>query len=176
MAAEDAVLQNIIVYRIGPVFAILGAMWYFRTSLKYHTQQRVFAWYMNRITKRMNRGLYKYKSDVFREVQNYKNELGRDLKVLDVGAGSAANLQFLPKNTELTCLDPNPHFVGYIKKNLKQHDSVVAAEIVTGYAEQMPLEDESFDVVIITLVLCSVKDIDKALAEVKRVLKKVFLH
>ncbi|XP_052819106.1 thiol S-methyltransferase METTL7B-like [Mya arenaria] len=172
MSAEDAVVQNFLIYKIGSAVVIASAMWLFRKRIKYHTQQRMFAWFMDRVTNRMNRGLYKYKTEVFQYVHKHKRDVNHDLKVLEVGAGTAANLQFLPDNTSLTCLDPNPHFVGYIKSNLKKNDKVVEAEIVTGFAENMPFEDKQFDVVICTLVLCSVKDVDDCLKEIKRVLVK----
>jgi ubiquinone/menaquinone biosynthesis C-methylase UbiE len=38
-------------------------------------------------------------------------------------------------------------------------------------AEALPLEDASFDTVVSTLVLCSVDDLDRALAEIHRVLR-----
>ena len=39
-----------------------------------------------------------------------------------------------------------------------------------GKAEALPLEDASTDVVVCTLVLCSVSDVEKAVKEAKRVL------
>src|SRR5699024_494896 len=44
-------------------------------------------------------------------------------------------------------------------------------EIITGAAESVPLAEASMDTVVSTLVLCSVDRIDKALSEIKRVLK-----
>ncbi|KAI3729203.1 hypothetical protein L6452_17856 [Arctium lappa] len=40
-------------------------------------------------------------------------------------------------------------------------------------AEALPVGDASMDVVVGTLVLCSVKDVNKTLQEVKRVLKDI---
>jgi SAM-dependent methyltransferase len=45
-------------------------------------------------------------------------------------------------------------------------------------AEHLPFEDASFDCAVVTLVLCTVADVDAALAELRRVLKpgaEVFL-
>lgn len=40
-----------------------------------------------------------------------------------------------------------------------------------GYGEELPIEDNSMDAVVMTLVLCSVNDQQKCLKEIKRVLK-----
>ncbi|XP_045159754.1 thiol S-methyltransferase METTL7B-like [Mercenaria mercenaria] len=176
MAAEDKLVQDFLIYKIGSLCAISGVIWIFRDTIRYHTFQRFFAWIMNKITFRLNRGLKKYKTKVFQFVHEYQESVNKDLRILEVGAGTAANLAFLPSNTKLVCLDPNPHFVSYIKKNLKQHDTVISAEILHGYAEDMPLENDSFDVVVCTLVMCSVKDMEMSLQEIKRVLKKGGLY
>jgi ubiquinone/menaquinone biosynthesis C-methylase UbiE len=43
---------------------------------------------------------------------------------------------------------------------------------ITGFAERMDtIEDNSLDAVVCSMVLCSVKDLNKALMEIKRVLK-----
>jgi ubiquinone/menaquinone biosynthesis C-methylase UbiE len=44
------------------------------------------------------------------------------------------------------------------------------ATLVRGWAEQLPLEDESMDVVVSTHVLCTVSDPERALREILRVL------
>ena len=44
-------------------------------------------------------------------------------------------------------------------------------KVLDSSAEENPLEDESFDSVVCTYTLCTIPDPDKALLEVKRVLK-----
>ena len=173
MAVEDAVVQNFIIFKCGSTLAAIGLMWYFRKTINYYTHQKLFAYIMNRITAKMNRGLRREKESIFDRIHKHKNNINRDLTVLEVGAGSAANLEFLPYNCKLTCLDPNPHFEGYIKQNLGKTDTVVSAEIIRGYAEDIPAEDNIYDVVVCTLVLCSVSCVKKSLEEIKRVLKPV---
>lgn len=174
MAVEDATIQSFLFYKIGSLCAISGVIWYFRKTIMYYTYQRIFAWAIDRFTAGLNKALFKDKTKLFGLVHEYQERLNnKDLNILEVGSGSAANLAFFPSNTKLVCLDPNPHFVGYIKKNLKKHDTVISAEIVQGYAEEMPFASESFDVVVCTLVLCSVHNVERSLDEMKRVLKPV---
>ncbi len=46
-----------------------------------------------------------------------------------------------------------------------------AAEVIETPAELLPFDDDSFDTVVATLVLCTIPDPERALSEVARVLK-----
>ena len=86
--------------------------------------------------------------------------------VLDVGAGTGANLEHMPRDLQgLVFCEPDPH----MQKQLRA--KVPAAEIVSATAEELPFDDACFDAVACMLVLCTVVDPAKALAEFKRVLK-----
>jgi len=50
-------------------------------------------------------------------------------------------------------------------------ESPLATRVVRAPAEQLPLPDDSFDYAVCTLVLCTVDDQPRALAELRRVLK-----
>ncbi|QBJ97381.1 SAM-dependent methyltransferase [Rhodococcus sp. ABRD24] len=47
----------------------------------------------------------------------------------------------------------------------------VSAQIAAGVAEQLPVDDHSVDIVVCFLVLCSVRDVPRALSEIRRVLR-----
>jgi ubiquinone/menaquinone biosynthesis C-methylase UbiE len=47
----------------------------------------------------------------------------------------------------------------------------VPVRVLPGVADALPLEDESVDAAVASLVLCSVPDQDRALAELRRVLR-----
>jgi ubiquinone/menaquinone biosynthesis C-methylase UbiE len=47
----------------------------------------------------------------------------------------------------------------------------VLVDVVPGTAEALPVKSEGFDAVVLSLVLCSVRDVERALGEVRRVLK-----
>lgn len=69
-------------------------------------------------------------------------------------------------------VEPNPYFVDELLKLQKTNPNLV--RVIRGYAEDLgDISNESVDAVVSTLVLCSVKDLDKSLKEVKRVLVKV---
>lgn len=91
-------------------------------------------------------------------------------RVVELGAGTGANLGLYPDAvSELVLTEPDPH----MSKRLREHlaRSGVTARIVEAPAERLPLEADSFDSAVATLVLCTVPDPAAALAELRRVLK-----
>ncbi|XP_042903356.1 thiol S-methyltransferase TMT1B [Parasteatoda tepidariorum] len=94
------------------------------------------------------------------------------LDILEIGIGPGANLQFYPENSNLTALDMNPSFFQIFHNNRKKYPQVKLVRTVLNWAEDMnEVEDSAYDVVISTHVLCSVKNIESVMKEVKRVLK-----
>ena len=91
-------------------------------------------------------------------------------KVLEIGAGTGANLPLYGPNVEaLTVTEPEAPMARRLAKHLREQSR--AAELVEAGAEQLPLPDGQFDTVVSTLVLCTVADPLRALREVWRVLK-----
>lgn len=69
-------------------------------------------------------------------------------------------------------IEPNPYLIDTLLEKQKSHPELV--RVIRGYAEDLAdIQDESIDAVVSTLVLCSVRDVDKAVQEAKRVLVKV---
>jgi ubiquinone/menaquinone biosynthesis C-methylase UbiE len=118
------------------------------------------AWIMHRVEKRYNQLTDKRKRSLF------SNLTGR---VLEIGPGTGANLNYYPDNISLTALEPNPHMQSYLKEKAQALGRSI--EVITGQAEAIPLKDESVNTVVSTLVLCSVTDLQRTLSEIKRVLK-----
>ena len=90
-------------------------------------------------------------------------------RVLEIGAGTGANLQFYGEGAdEIVLSEPEEPMA----RRLERHagDFSLPTRIVRAPAEQLPLEDARFDVVVSTLVLCTVRDPARALAEIRRVL------
>jgi ubiquinone/menaquinone biosynthesis C-methylase UbiE len=91
-------------------------------------------------------------------------------KVLEIGAGTGANLPLYGPNVEaLTVTEPEAPMARRLAKHLREQSR--AADLVEASAEQLPLPDGQFDTVVSTLVLCTVPDPLRALREVWRVLK-----
>ena len=90
--------------------------------------------------------------------------------VVEIGSGTGLNLpHYGPQVTSLTLTEMNPHMLGALEEAVARYRA--DAKIVHAPAESLPLPDHSADVVVSTLVLCSVTDVDKALSEIQRVLR-----
>jgi ubiquinone/menaquinone biosynthesis C-methylase UbiE len=90
-------------------------------------------------------------------------------EVLDVGAGTGANLPHLRRASRVVATEPDPA----MRRRLVAHaaGAAVPVQIDEAPAEALPYPDASFDAVVFTLVLCSVADPDRAVAEARRVLR-----
>lgn len=89
--------------------------------------------------------------------------------VVELGAGVGANLRHLPVGGRLIAIEPNPHMHPRLRRAARSHGIVLEIRSVVG--ERIDLPDASADVVISSLVLCSVSDPYAVLAEVRRILR-----
>jgi ubiquinone/menaquinone biosynthesis C-methylase UbiE len=90
--------------------------------------------------------------------------------VLEVGGGTGANLPFYGAGVEeLVITEPEEPMARRLESKLSGHS--LPARVVRAPAEELPFAEESFDFVISTLVLCTVDDPARALAEIHRVLR-----
>lgn len=105
------------------------------------------------------------------EWKEVANHIPKKSKFLDVGCGAGYSLMraSLDLNCEVEGIDADPgaHGVGRFLKEL-----VKSPEIKQGFAENLPYENESFDVVYSSHVLEHVNNEAKSLTEMRRVLKK----
>jgi ubiquinone/menaquinone biosynthesis C-methylase UbiE len=94
-------------------------------------------------------------------------------RTLELGAGTGHNLShYTDAVTELVLTEPDPHMARRLRKRLGEEPPAPArAEVVEAVAERLPFEDQSFDSVVSTLVLCTVESPRGAAGEIARVLK-----
>jgi ubiquinone/menaquinone biosynthesis C-methylase UbiE len=91
-------------------------------------------------------------------------------RTLEIGAGTGANIPHYPDGLEeLILAEPFEPMRRRLERKLAE--SGRSASTMDASAEAIPLEDESVDTVVSTLVLCTVDSPDLALAEVARVLR-----
>jgi ubiquinone/menaquinone biosynthesis C-methylase UbiE len=91
-------------------------------------------------------------------------------RTLEIGAGTGANIPHYPDAIqELILAEPFEPMRRRLERKLGE--SGKSASTLDASAEAIPLEDESVDTVVSTLVLCTVDFPDLALAEVSRVLR-----
>ena len=92
-------------------------------------------------------------------------------KVLEVGIGSGFNLPFYDasKVQHLTAIDPSGELWN---KNRTNPESLgFGFKFIKTYADNIPVEDHTYDSVVVTYTLCTIANVDMALTEIKRVLK-----
>lgn len=107
----------------------------------------------------------------------HRRYLARDLHgvVLDLGAGTGAMFPYLKeaaqRDASLQLFGIEPDLYMRTRAERKTEDIGLDITIQQARAESLPFDDEHFDVVIASLVFCTIPDMEKALQEVHRVLK-----
>ena len=91
-------------------------------------------------------------------------------RVVEIGAGHGLTFPLYPAAvTEMVALEPEPTLRARAEKAAA--DAPVPVRVLAGVADALPLEDAGFDAAVTSLVLCSVDDQQKALGEIRRVLR-----
>lgn len=105
--------------------------------------------------------LGQYRQQLLSEVQG---------NVLEIGFGTGLNLPFYPEQVQtLTAIDANPGMNRLAQQRIQNSSIAVNHQVLNGETLSMP--DCSFDSVVTTWTLCSIAQVDQALAEIHRVLK-----
>lgn len=88
--------------------------------------------------------------------------------VVEIGAGTGANLEYLAPGSHLYAVEPNRRMHPRLKHRCRA--AGINLTILPNGAESIPLPDESVDEVMCSLVLCTVTDAPGAVAEAQRIL------
>lgn len=106
------------------------------------------------------RGLSRWRASLLSDLQG---------DVLEIGAGTGLNLAHYPVDAQVVLTEPNPEMREKLVDRVESRDH--PWEVVDAAAESLPFEDARFDAVVSGLVLCSVTDPQRCLAEIFRVLR-----
>jgi ubiquinone/menaquinone biosynthesis C-methylase UbiE len=102
----------------------------------------------------------------------YRKELlsGLSGRVIEIGAGNGLNFAHYPSAvSEVVALEPERRLRHLAAQAARSAE--VPVDVVPGAAEALPVKSEAFDAAVVSLVLCSVRDLPRALAEIRRVLR-----
>ncbi|XP_046450953.1 methyltransferase-like protein 7A [Daphnia pulex] len=116
------------------------------------------------------------KQEHFDSMKNHKSADPRlrekgGLRILEIGPGPGYNYEFYPPKSEVTAVEVNPFFEEQFFKKQADHPHINMDRFVVGFAEDMKgVPDNSVDIVVSTMVLCSVGSVEGALKEIHRVL------
>lgn len=126
---------------------------------------RLFAGVYDRVLAGPERaGLGRARSELLADAQGL---------VLEIGAGTGANLPYLPPGLAgLVLVEPSGPMRERLARRVATSRSTLplATRIVDGSAASLPVADGSVDTLVSTLVLCSVPELDRAVAELRRVI------
>jgi SAM-dependent methyltransferase len=89
-------------------------------------------------------------------------------QVVEIGAGTGLNVLHYPPAAEVVLSEPVPAMYRRLEKRARGRTGM---RPVQAAADALPMADASVDTVVSTLVLCTVPDVDRVLAELVRVLR-----
>ncbi|RST16033.1 SAM-dependent methyltransferase [Streptomyces sp. WAC05374] len=91
-------------------------------------------------------------------------------RVIEVGAGNGLNFAHYPRTvSEVVAIEPERRLRHLAARAALRAE--VPVDVVPGVAEALPVKSEAFDAAVVSLVLCTVRDLPRALRELRRVLR-----
>jgi SAM-dependent methyltransferase len=91
-------------------------------------------------------------------------------EILEIGVGTGLNLPHYPKHVrKITSVDPHPGMNRFLRKRIKE--TGITVDHRTLGSEELPFDDASFDCVVSTWTLCSIRDVERSVRELYRVLR-----
>ena len=95
---------------------------------------------------------------------------GLEGRVLEIGFGSGLNVPFYPSGVlSVAAVEPADAAWRIAQKRVASSEIEIERSGLDG--QSLPFDDDTFDTAISTWTLCTIPDVGKALAEVRRVLK-----
>ena len=92
-------------------------------------------------------------------------------RVLEIGIGSGLNLSFYDRTRvdSVVGLDPSPELRAFAERRARE--AGIDVEWIPLGGESIPLDDASVDTVLTTYTLCTIPGVERALGEMRRVLR-----
>jgi ubiquinone/menaquinone biosynthesis C-methylase UbiE len=90
-------------------------------------------------------------------------------RVLEVAVGTGLNLPLYPHDADVTAIDLSPEMLAIARRRATDLGRVL--DLREGDAHELPFGNDTFDTVVCTYSLCNIPDIERAVSEMKRVLK-----
>jgi ubiquinone/menaquinone biosynthesis C-methylase UbiE len=90
--------------------------------------------------------------------------------VLEVAIGTGLNIPFYDAGLKVTGVDLSPAMLDVARERAVDLDRDV--DLLEGDAHHLAFDDESFDTLVCTLSLCNIPDLDQAVSEMRRVLRR----
>ncbi|MER5434991.1 methyltransferase domain-containing protein [Streptomyces sp. NPDC002588] len=91
-------------------------------------------------------------------------------RIIEIGAGPGLNFAHYPDAvSEVVAIEPERHFRKLALEAALRTE--VPVDVVPAVAEALPVKSEAFDGAVVSLVLCSVRGVPRALGELRRVLR-----
>ncbi len=91
-------------------------------------------------------------------------------RVVEVGAGNGRNfIHYPPTVTEVVAIEPETTLRALAAEAARE--VAVPVTVISGLADDLPFADGELDAAVVSLVLCSVPDQQRALSELRRVLR-----
>jgi ubiquinone/menaquinone biosynthesis C-methylase UbiE len=112
------------------------------------------------------------KSRMSRGEEEHRRRLlaGLSGRVIEVGAGNGLNFRFYPETvTEVLAVEPESTLRAAAVDAARE--APMRIEVMDGVSGKLPTADASFDAGVASLVMCSVPDQARALAELRRVIR-----
>ena len=125
---------------LSPVLALILVNYKRKTfaEIFHRLIQRCHAFISDGMRETYNESVYKRKKELFQSMANEKL-FHEDKKILEIGSGSGANLDFFPKdsNVSFIALDSNEFCRPYLEKRLQAYPNVRLDSYLTSSAEKM---------------------------------------
>lgn len=123
-------------------------------------QGKLAAWLLDLVDDYMDKKYGRRKRSIFKRLPE---------RVVEIGPGAGANFRYYTPGTKIIAIEPNATMHPYLLSNAKRYH--LRLQIRNDRGEAIPLQNDTTEAVVGTLVLCTVDNPRQVLAEVRRILK-----